>query len=157
MVVGFLILVVLINGVSILLESVHKSGYCRSAQESLEEIKQFMDERTSPTIPVATTDWGVLPFTLKRTCYKTLNDESHLLTLERMDKYQTGYLVIVDQLGWASPYAREMVEDLPQLFSLMLEVQPEGKGPAAAVYSVDLERVRTFLDGAAKQDEAAEN
>ena len=149
---GFLIVLILSNGVSNFLEFNGKSNYYRNAHEVVGKVKQFMDEETSPTIPVATTDWGVLPFTLKRTCYKTLNDESHLLTLERMDKYQTGYLVIVDQLGSASPYEQKMVEDLPQLFSLMLEVQPEGEGPAAAVYSVDLEGVQKFLNSASKQD-----
>lgn len=84
--------------------------------------------------------------TEKKTCYQVLNDESHLLSLKRIDKYQTKYLVIFDELAAFPPHARKMVQDLPQLFELLLDVKPDGPGPAASVYDVDLESVSLFLD-----------
>jgi hypothetical protein len=157
-VVGFVVILNLSSGVSLYVRHVSRSSYYRNAQEVMGKVRQFMDENTSPATPVATPDSGVIPFTLGRTCYKTLYDESHLLSLERMSKYQTGYLVIGDQVGRASPYARKMVEDIPQLFSPMLEVQPEeGEGPAVAVYSVDIEGVQKFLNSVSKHEKAKEN
>jgi hypothetical protein len=124
--------------------------YYRNANIVLLKVKNYMDEKTPPGVPVATTDWGVMPLTLKRTCYQVLNDGSHLLTLGRLSKYRTGYLVIFDHLSVFPPHARKMVEDLPQLFTLLLEVHPDGKGPAAAVYGIDLQGVRAFLNTVSK-------
>jgi hypothetical protein len=126
--------------------------YYRNANKVLSKVKNYMDEKIPPGVPVATTDWGVMPFTLKRTCYQVLNDESHLLTLQRLNKYRTGYLVILDHLSVFPIYARKMVEDLPQLFTLLREVHPEGKGPSAAVYGIDLQGVRAFLNTSKHQE-----
>jgi hypothetical protein len=127
--------------------------YYKNANTVLSKVMNYMDEKTPPGVPVATTDWGVMPFTLKRTCYQVLNDDSHLLTLGRLSKYRTGYLVILDHLSVFPPHARKMVEDLQQLFTLLLEVHPDGKGPAAAVYRIDLQGVRAFLNTASKHQE----
>ena len=105
-----------------------------------------MDKNTDPKATVAVSDWGVIPFTLKRTCYPVLNDESHLYTLKRMDKYQTEYLVILDKMGYWAPYARDMVKDIPHIFTLLYEIKhDDGSGPDAAVYKVDLEGVGEYL------------
>jgi hypothetical protein len=116
----------------------------------MSKVKNYMDEEALPGVPVAATDWGVMPFTLQRTCYQVLNDDSHLSTLGRMSKYRTGYLVILDHLSVFPSYARKMVEDLPQLFTLLLEVHPDGKGPAAALYGIDLQGVRAYLNAVSK-------
>ncbi len=155
-VIGFLVVLILIHGVSVCLRKSARSTYYRNAYEVMGKVKQFMDEKTSPAIPVATTEWGIMPFILKRTCYKVRPDESHLLSLEYMNKYQTGYLVIIDHFR-TSHYAKKMVEDLPELFSPILDVQPEGEGPAAAVYSVDLEGVQKFLNAVSKHEKTGEN
>jgi hypothetical protein len=124
--------------------------YYRNANVVLTKVKNYMDEKALPGVPVATTDWGVMPFTLQRTCYQVLNDDSHVLTLGRLSKYRTGYLVILDHLSVFPPYARKMVEDLPQLFTLLLEIHPDGKGPSAAVYGIDLQGVRAYLNAVSK-------
>ena len=144
-VIGFLVVLILTHGVSVCLRYSARSTYYRNAQDVMGKVKEFMDENTSRATPVAAVDWGVTPFILKRTCYKILTGESYHLSLERIDKYQTEYLVIVEQLASAAPYARKMVQEMPELFSLMLEIEPEGEGPAAAVYRVNLEDVRRSL------------
>lgn len=146
--IGLIVTLVLSNGLSYFFahSNPRSSEYYRNANNTLSKVKDFMDEKADPGVSVATTDWGVMPFTLKRTCYMVLDDESHLLSLQRMNKYQTEYLVILDDLTTRSPYTREMVGDLPQLFELLLDVKPDGPGPAASVYDVDLESVNLFLD-----------
>jgi hypothetical protein len=128
--------------------------YYKNANIVLSKVKNYMDEKTPSGVPVATTDWGVMPFTLQRTCYQVLNDDSHVLTLGRLSKYSAGYLVILDHLSVFPPYARKMVKDLPQLFTLLLEVHPDGKGPSAAVYGIDLRGVREFLSTVSKDSES---
>ena len=155
-IIGFLVVLILTHGVSVCLRHSARLTYFRNAHEVMGKVKQFMDENTPPTTPVATPEWGIVPFILGRTCYKTLTDESHLLTLERMAKYKTEYLVIVS-LSWATSYSQEMVEEMPQLFRLILEVEPEGEGPVAALYSVDLKGVQAFLNDALKQRKAVKN
>ena len=56
----------------------------------------------------------------------------------RMEKYGTGYLVILDQLAAFPPVARDMVLRFPDIFRLEFEARAKGPGPAASVYSVDL-------------------
>ena len=148
--IGFLVVLVLSNGVSYFFASASpsESEYYRNANHVIAKVKHFMDEKAILGVPVATTDWGVMPFALKRTCYQVLNDESHLLTLKRMDKYQTGYLVILDRMAAFHRSARKMVEELPQLLTLLIEIQSDGNGPDAAVYSVDLKGVHAFLNAA---------
>lgn len=148
--IGFLVMLVLSSGVNDFLAfmSPSKSDYYRNANHVITKVKHFMDEKAILGVPVATTDWSVMPFALKRTCYQVLNDESHLLTLKRMDKYQTGYLVILDRMAAFHRSARKMVEELPQLFTLLIEIQSDGNGPDAAVYSVDLKGVHAFLNAA---------
>jgi hypothetical protein len=146
------VIVILGHGVSSFAAFASRANatYYRNANIVLSKVKNYMDEKALPDIPVATTDWGVMPFTLKRTCYQVLNDDSHVLTLGRLSKYRTGYLVILDDLSAYPPHARKMVGDLPQLFTLLLEVHPDGKGPAAAVYGIDLRDVREFLNTVSK-------
>lgn len=148
----FIFILILGHGVSSLTAFASRANatYYRNANRVLSKVKNYMDEKALPAIPVATTDWGVMPFTLKRTCYQVLNDDSHVLTLARLSKYRTGYLVILDHLSVFPPYARKMVEDLPQLFTLLFEVRPEGKGPAAVVYGIDLRAVQAFLNTSSK-------
>lgn len=152
--IGFLVLLILSNGVTNFFENVSpsNSSFYKEANHVLKKVKSFMDEKTEPGVPVATTDWGVMPFTLKRTCYQVLEDESHLVTLKYMNKYQTGYLVILDKLTRRPRVTRNMVEDLPHLFTLMLEVQPKWDRPGAAIYSVDLEGVQTWLNNASMKN-----
>ena len=139
---------ILSHGVSSFISFASRASatYYKNANIVLSKVKNYMDEKALPGVPVATTDWGVMPFTLKRTCYQVINDDSHLLTLGRLSKYRTSYLVILDHLSVFPPYARKMVKDLPQLFTLLFEVHPDGKGPSAAVYGIDLRGVRAFLN-----------
>jgi hypothetical protein len=144
--------VILVHGVSSFASFASRANatYYRNANIVFSKVKNYMDEKALLGVPVATTDWGVMPFTLKRTCYQVLNDASHLLTLGRLSKYRTGYLVILDHLSVFPPHAQKMVEDLPQLFTLLLEVHPDGKGPAAAVYGIDLQGVQAYLNTVSK-------
>jgi hypothetical protein len=144
--IGLMVLLIVQNGINSFCYLRSKGDYYKSGNEVMAKVKDFMDNRTDPSVPVATTDWGVMPFVLKRTCYPVLNDESHVLTLERMDKYKTGYLVILDGSGvWVEP-ARKMVQDLSHLFSPMFEVDAGEDLPSASVYEVDLQAVKTFLN-----------
>jgi hypothetical protein len=147
-IIVLVLILILSHGVSSFASFASRANatYYRNANIVLSKVKNYMDEKALPGVPVATTDWGVMPFTLKRTCYQVINDDSHLLTLGRMSKYRTGYLVILDHLSVFPPHARKMVEDLPQLFTLLFEVHADGKGPAAAVYGIDLQGVRAYLN-----------
>jgi hypothetical protein len=151
-IIVFIFILILNHGVSSFAAFASRANatYYRNANIVLSKVKNYMDEKALPGVPVATTDWGVMPFTLKRTCYQVLNDKSHLLTLGRLSKYRTGYLVILDDLSVFPLHARKMVEDLPQLFTLLLEVHPDGKGPAAAIYGIDLQGVQAFLNTVSK-------
>jgi hypothetical protein len=149
--IGFMVLLIVQNGINSFRYLRSKGDYYKSGNEVMAKVRDFMDKRTDAAVPVATTDWGVMPFVLKRTCYPVLNDESHVLSLERMEKYKTGYLVILDGSGvWAEP-ARKMVQDLPQLFNSMFEVDPGEDLPSASVYEVDLEGVKKVLNASGSQ------
>ncbi len=150
-IIGSLIMLVFINGVNNFLRLVVPSEATTYRGVKHEEVrmrvKHFIDENVAPGIPVATTDWGVMPYTLKRTCYPVLYyDESHFFTLKRMHKYQTEYLVIFPT-QYRAKHAKKMAEeDLPQLFTLMLDIQPSGYGLPAAVYKVNLKGVQEYLE-----------
>lgn len=145
-VVGFLTVLIFSNGISSFIEYRSTKRWFQLNHDVIQEVKNFMDKNTTPDIPVATTDWGVMPFALKRTCYQVLDDPTHILTLQRMNKYQTGYLVILDRLAAFPPYAREMVEDIPELFRMIFD-KNIGNGPSrASIYEVDLEKLASFLN-----------
>jgi hypothetical protein len=143
--VCLMVLLIVRQGVKSYLYLRSAESYYRTGNEVMAKVKLFMDNDTDPRASVATTDWGVMPFVLKRTCYPVLGIKSHVLTLERMDKYKTQYLVILDGLGdWAEP-GRRMVQDLPHLFNLIFEVNRGSNLPGAGVYKVDLKGVAVLL------------
>jgi hypothetical protein len=63
-----------------------------------------------------------------------------------MNKYQTRYLIILDELAVFPPYARKMVADIPELFRMVFEVKGEKMSPGAAIYEVDLNKLAVHLN-----------
>jgi hypothetical protein len=147
-----LFLLIFVNGLNefISFKRHFNQDYYRNANRIVAQVKEFMDEKTRDQVPVATTNWSVMPFVLKRTCYPILNDKSHMLSLERMNKYGTKYLVILDELTAFAKDARNMVEEFPELFTLLVEIKPQDIGPSAAVYEVDLEGLESLLENKRK-------
>lgn len=122
-----------------------KLVYFENANQTLTNLSKFVDDTVPQNVKIATTDWGILPFKLKRQSYQVLNDNSHLLTLERMVKYETQYLVILERSSGLSSSAQAMVDDLPTLFKLVYETKPEVSGPTGSVYAFDIEGAKSVL------------
>jgi len=151
--VSFLAVLIFSNGVSSFINfaSPSNSRYFQDMNNVILEVKNFMDKNTTPDVPIATTDWGVMPFSLKRTCYQVLNDGTHIHTLKRMNKYQTRYLVILDRLAVFPPHARKMVKDIPELFRMMFDEKKRDGRIRASVYEIDLEKLASFLNSVSKK------
>ncbi len=146
--VGYLIVMglsglLLANGVHVVREHIDAGPYFENAGKVVDSVAAYINETTPPDARVATTDWGVMPRAVDRSCYQLLDDERK--SLERMLQYQTTYLVILDDLARFPRTARKMVERFPEPFSLQLQVDPNGRGPAAAVYSVDLRKLKALV------------
>ncbi len=122
-----------------------KLAYFENAIHTLEGLVSYVDKNVPQNVTIATTDWGILPFKLKRQSYQILNDTSHLLTLERMVKYHTQFLVILEHSSISTPAAEAMVDDLPNLFKLVYETKPQDFGPSGTVYAFDIEGAKFFL------------
>lgn len=141
---------VLANGVERITEFAGDGVYYENATEVIQRTADYVSERIPPETSLATTDWGVMPFALKRRSYQILNDTSHRLTLRRMNKYKTGYLVILGKRLVFPPIAREMVSRFPGIFKLEFEARPNGWGPVASVYAIDLAALTMALDDIAE-------
>jgi hypothetical protein len=134
-----------VNGAGHIVGHSVRSAYYRSADDVIRRTAAYVAEQVPAETRIAATDWGVLPFSLERRSVQTLNDESHQLTLARMSRYQTRYLVILDGLAVFPRFARRMIARFPDMFSLVFEARPAGRGPVASVYVVDLEKIDSAL------------
>jgi hypothetical protein len=146
--ISLLVILIFQNGIFTfwMYASPAKREYFKNAQKTLKKVKIFLDENTDPEVRLATVDWGVLPFVLKRTSYQILNDKSHLLTFNRMKKYQTKYLIYLDHINAFPPSTRKMVKEFPGVFTLVMEAKPPNRnGPKAAVYKIDLTEIDKIL------------
>lgn len=126
----------------------NRSAYYENANQVLENLVSYVGKNVPQNVTIATTDWGILPFKLKRESYQILNDKddkTHLLTLERMVKYRTQYLVILEPSSISAPAAQTMVDDLPSLFKPVYETKPQGPGPTGAIYAFDIEGAKSVL------------
>jgi hypothetical protein len=121
--------------------------YYENANTVLSAMAHYVESSTDPDTIIATTDWGVLPLYLKRESYQVLNDDDHLMSIARIDKYKPELLVILDGTAAFPPYARKMVEDLPEIFTLLQDFNPadEGPGPKGSIYAIDLKRVSELV------------
>jgi len=123
-------------------------AYYENANQVLENLVSYVDKNVPQNVTIATTDWGILPFKLKRESYQILNDKDdkmHLLTLERMVNYRTQYLVILEPSSISAPAAQIMVDDLPSLFKPVYETKPQGPGPSGAIYAFGIEGAKSVL------------
>ena len=120
--------------------------YYADASAWMAEVKDFLDARLPPGQKVAVTDWGIAPFLLQRPTISVLDDPSHRYSLERLVRYRTPYLVILDKEAAFPPYAKAMVKDLPEVFHLVLDARKPGRpGPDIQVYQVDLQGAEKAL------------
>lgn len=147
---GALALLTAINGAAVGAEFAAKRDYYRNAHRAIQATAEFVAGNVPAGALIATTDWGVMPFLLQRQSYQVLNDPSHRLSLERMQKYRTRYLVILDDLAAFPPTARAMVGRLPELFDLVFERRADDSGPSVSVYAVRLDGVGRALERIAR-------
>jgi hypothetical protein len=120
-------------------------GYWIRTHRVIAALADFVQKEVPPDASIATSDWGVLPWALQRTSYQVLNDRSHLLTLERMSRYQTRYLVLLDNGGTLVRATQQMVAELPWIFTELRRVRPRRRAMTGVVYGVDLEAVSRYL------------
>lgn len=121
--------------------------YYENANLVLSAMADYVDSTTDPDTIIATTDWGVLPLYLQRESYQVLNDDDHLMSLARIDKYQPELLAILDGVSAFPASARKMAEDLPELFTLLQNFNPENDdpGPKGSIYAVNRNRISEFV------------
>jgi len=114
-------------------------NYYQNANTTLKDMGQYVQSITDKETVIATTDWGVLPLYTQRVSYQLLNDENHLLSVQRILKYQTELLVILDGNAAFPSYARKMTENLPLAFRLIKDFHPKnGSGPKGSIYKINL-------------------
>ena len=87
----------------------------------------------------------MLPRTLQRTSYQLLNDADHRLSLERIDRFQTAYLAILEGSGPIGKEAQSMVRKYPRTFAPLFFSARKGRAPSVRLYRVDLEGVARLL------------
>lgn len=139
------LLMVSVAGAIKITQFASKAPYYRDADTVLQKTADYVAKNVSSDLPVATTDWGVIPFRIDRRSYLVLNDPSHRLSLQRMLKYKTSYLIILDDLSAFPPVARKMVQKFSNVFTHVFEARPDGPGPAASIYKVDLSMINAVL------------
>lgn len=146
--VGCLAFLVMQSGLTRALDSASPLSAKRdqAINATLQRLAEFVEQEIPSDMKIMSADWGVLPRTLKRTSFQITNDPSHRATLQRMVKYDTRYLVIMDGVDKLVPVARQMVEDLPTLFTEVYGTEGAKAGVFSAVYKIDLEAVRTHLE-----------
>jgi hypothetical protein len=144
------------HGISL---TIRKAGsqqarYYENANVVLNAMASYVQSNTDPSTIIATTDWGVLPLFLKRSSYQMVNDDDHVMSMSRIHKYRPELLAILDENAAFPPYARKMVDDLPEAFSLVKHFYPaEGeKGPKGSIYTIDLDKVAEFLNYTGNKD-----
>ena len=147
-----LLFLALTNGAVGIIVFAGKNPYFRNADRAIEQTTRYASEHIPAEARIATTDWGVMPFALARQSYQILDDPSHRLTLERMYKFQTRYLVILDDLTRFSSFARQMVREFPELFDFAFETRTADPGPVVTIYAVDLAKVESTLGMIPKND-----
>jgi hypothetical protein len=151
--ISFIVIMIFSYGSTVCVRYVHKSRYWENAHKVINQIKDYMDENTSGDVKIASSDWGVMPFILERQCYKVLTGELYDLSLERINKYQTEYLVTVDKIGWASNFVSKMANKYPEIFSLEYEIKAQERSPGGAIYKIDIERVGQYLESRSRKAE----
>ena len=126
--------------------------YYPNAATVIEATADYVARNVPLEARIATTDWGVMPFMLGRESYQVLDDASHRLTLERMQRFETRYLVILDGLARFPPAARAMADAFPAVFVPVFEARGDAPGPVAMIYAVDLTALRAVLTGITDAD-----
>lgn len=142
-----LLMSALYNGATFLIEETgdDRTETFRNSERLVAELSGFVDQHTKRDDNIATSDWGILPRALNRQSYMILNDDPYTLSLDRMHKYQTKYLVILQNNATRTLFAQRMADELPNLFTKELEIKSVGPGPSGLVYAVDLAKVKAFL------------
>jgi hypothetical protein len=125
-----------------------KMHLLKSVYGAAEDVSAFVNDMAPPDATVATTDWGIMPRAVRRTCYPVLNDPSHEHSLARMVRYETRYLVVLDRLGHSWKATRDLVEQFPDVFSLLYEVEYLDAGPKATAYRVDIRAAEASIGDA---------
>ncbi len=136
-----------IAGTARVIDFTSREAFYKNADQVIQKAVDYVAKTAPPTLPIATTDWGVMPFRLGRPSYQILNDVTHRQTLQRMLRYRTGYLVILDRLAAFPPVARRLVAQYPEIFTLVFEASAPMPGPGALIYIVDLKAVELALGG----------
>lgn len=140
-----LVFLIAIAGSARVASFANKQPFYENAAKTIQQTVNFIDQSAQKEQTVATTDWGVMPFYLKRPSYLILNDKTHRLTLQRMARYNTGHLVILDQLAGFFPTARRLTAEYPEIFKHVFDAGAGGPGPRASVYSIDIMAVESAL------------
>lgn len=134
-----------ITGTARVIDFASKEAFYENADQVIQKTVDYVAKTVPPTLPIATTDWGVMPFRLGRPSYQILNDVTHRQTLRRIFQYKTGYLVILDRLAAFPPVARQMVAQYPDIFTRVFEAGTQEPGPRASIYVIDLKAVESAL------------
>lgn len=142
---------VLINGAKFasVKNSTVRDEYYSHAEVVLNSMSAYLNKIADKKTVLASTDWGVLPLYLQRKSIKLLNDDSldYKLSMERMVRFQTQYLIILDGNATIYASARRMTKAYPKLFQLESHFEPENNiGPLGSIYKINLDKVSLLLN-----------
>lgn len=130
------------NGVFEFMKQSNKQQSYVDANRHLSELATFTKNNISTDAVVATTDWGVLPYYLRRRSILVINDKNHLQTIKRMKKYNTTYLAVMDGNGNFPRTTRNMVSSYPDAFEQIFSRGTTNSNRAVDLYKIDLIRLQ---------------
>jgi len=135
-----------VTGTTRIVNFASRGTYYENADKVIQKAVDYVSATVPPHQPIATTDWGVMPFRLGRPSYQILDDTGHQQTLRRMLHYRTGHLVILDQLARFPSAGRRLAAQYPEIFTRVFEAAPPGPGPSVTIFTIDLKAVKAALN-----------
>lgn len=108
------------------------------------EMKHFLKNNhnvNSETV-FASTDWGVIPYVLGYQTYQVLNDKNSQYTFERMLKYKTKYLIVLDGLAAFPEYGRNMVDSNQEIFNRIKHDRIGTTDKYLSLYKINLQGIK---------------
>jgi hypothetical protein len=120
-----------------LVKHIEKESRYENITASFDAIQKFTASNIPENSKIATMEWGVLPYILKRQSFPVLNDPDHYQTINRILKYKIDYLVI-DSFSRTSDISSKMTEQYPQAFRLVFETHTDVEYAQAQIFKIDL-------------------
>jgi hypothetical protein len=140
--------VVMVNGLMsfAVLTSEKKALFHLSRNETLKQMASYINENTLDSDVFTVDDWGVMPFYIERQTYMLLGGDNHILTLQRIYKYNSKYLAHLETMNKQSFDVANLVKEYPMIFTLLDSFSAPADLPTGYIYQVNPAALKQVLE-----------